>query len=536
MIILIDNYDSFVYNIYQYILEFDSDIRCFRNDEISLDEIRALNPTHIVLSPGPGHPSESGVCLEILKSDLNVPIFGVCLGMQAAALAFGGEISRLEVPLHGKSDEIEVSQSGVIFDGLPAKFNVMRYHSLHISRLPECFEILAKSPLDDTIMAIRHKDKPIFAVQFHPESYFSEYGKKIIENFINFKKQEQKTENEPTNFAHFMIKLQNNFPLDSDDFSVICKALNDKTYDIVQLAALLVLISEKSLYPKSLAALVRNILKYSITYNDKSPIFDIVGTGGDRLKTINVSTTSAFILASLGVKVAKHGNKAITSKSGSSDVLSYLNVPLKSSIKEQRELLQNSGLSFFHAPLFHKLVGEVREVRNRLKIGSVFNILGPLLNPNLGLQTQLVGNYLKDVNELIAKTLLELGRKHAIVAHGLDGMDEITICDETLIHEVKNGEIFEYKITPEQFGFKRALHSDIVGGDASENGEILKATLKGEIKDARRDIVVLNSMFGLYVAGFAKSPLEAKSVIENAIDSGKAYDFFLKYTGNLGEN
>lgn len=536
MILLIDNYDSFVFNICQYIKEMCTDeVRYVRNDKITLEEIRALNPTHIILSPGPKHPKDSGICLEIIKSNLDIPILGICLGHQAIAFTFGGEIKQLEIPLHGKSSRIEIYNNGVLFDGLPKNFEVMRYHSLYADEksLPKEFEILAKSQNDDIIMAFKHKEKAIFGIQFHPESYFTQYGKKIIENFINYNRQnEQNKEQKVSNFAPFMIKLQNNFPLDGSDYEIICKALNDKEYDIVQLAGLLVLISEKSLYPDSLAAFVRNILHYSTTYNDPTPMFDIVGTGGDRLKTINISTTTSFILASLGVKVAKHGNRAITSKSGSSDALAALGIPLKSNLIDIRELLDKKGLAFFHAPLFHKITAEVKEVRDRLKVGTVFNMLGPLLNPNLSLTNQMAGNYLEDVNELMAKTLQILGRKHALVVHGMDGMDEITLCDETLIHEVRDDKIFEYRITPEQFGFTRAFHKDIEGSTGEENAKILKATLRGEINGAKFDIVVLNAMFGLYCADIVKTPMEAKEIILEAIYSGKVWKFYENYTAN----
>ncbi|MCI6988216.1 MAG: anthranilate phosphoribosyltransferase [Campylobacter sp.] len=527
MILIIDNYDSFVYNIYQYIKQMSSDsVMCVRNDKITLDEIKELNPTHIVLSPGPKHPKDSGVCLEILRADLNIPILGVCLGHQAIGLVFGAKIKQLKVPKHGKTSEIEILSKDDLFKGLSDKFSVMRYHSLYVDELPPCLEVSARSLDDGVVMAYRHKFKPIFGVQFHPESYFSEYGKKIIENFINFNKE---SKNSMTNYAPYMTKLQKGYPLDSSDYEVICESLANKDYDIVQLAGLLVLISEKSLYPDSLAALVKNILKYSVTYRDDSGYFDIVGTGGDKLKTINVSTTTAFILASLGVKVAKHGNMAVTSKSGSSDTLKALGIPMSKSIKENKNLIAKNGLAFFHAPLFHKITAEVKEVRNRLGIGTVFNILGPLLNPNLDLTYQVAGNYLEEVNELMAKTLMLLGRKHALVVHGMDGMDEISLCDETLIHEVKDGKIIEYSVNPEQFGFRRAFHKDVEGGDATTNAEILKATLRGQIDGPKLDIVVLNAMFGLYCADKVASPMEAKPIILEAIKSKKVWNFFENY-------
>ncbi|MCD8213250.1 MAG: anthranilate phosphoribosyltransferase [Campylobacter sp.] len=532
MILLIDNYDSFVFNIEQYVKELsDEDVLSVRNDKITLDEIRRLNPSKIILSPGPKHPKDSGICLEIQKSDLNVPILGICLGHQAIGLVAGASIKCLKKPFHGKTSRINVLEKSPLFDGLADSFEVMRYHSLYVDNLPSNLKPLAMSE-DGVIMALGDIKRPIFGIQFHPESYFTQYGKKIIENFLKIGQIAQPAEPKIVNLAQYMIKLQKGFPLDGEDYETICAAINAKEYDIVQLAGLLVLISEKSLYPASVAALVKNILKYSATYNDSSDMFDIVGTGGDRLKTINVSTTVAFILAALGVKVAKHGNKAITSQSGSSDTLSALGVKLSPTIEENRQRLLRDGLAFFHATFFHKITAEVKQVRDRLKIGTVFNMLGPLLNPNLSLKFQMVGNYLEEVNELMAQTLMQLGRKHAIVVHGMDGMDEITLCDETLIHEVKDGKIIEYKITPEQFGFKRAFHSDIQGGASDENAEILKATLRGEISGAKFDIVVLNAMFALYVAGKVKSPMQAKEPILEVIKSGKAYEFFKNYVEN----
>lgn len=331
------------------------------------------------------------------------------------------------------------------------------------------------------------------------------------------------------NLAPFMTKLQKGFALDGADYEQIFSALMSKEYDIIQLAGLLVLISEKSLYPDSLCALVQNILRYSNTFNDAQAMFDIVGTGADGLKTINISTTVSFILASLGVKVAKHGNGAISSQSGSSNTLQAIGIKLDSDINALRDLLAKKGLAFFHAPFFHKAVGEVAPVRKRLKIGTVFNVLGPLLNPNTALTHQIMGNYLEEVNFLLAQTLMKLGRTHALVVHGMDGMDEISLCDETLIHELKDGHIYEYRITPEQFGFKRAFHTDIQGGDSAQNAKILQDTLKGDLKGAKRDIVVLNAMFALYTADKAKSPSDAKFIIEDALDSGRAWEFYQNY-------
>ena len=387
---------------------------------------------------------------------------------------------------------------------------------------------------------MEHKSKNIFGIQFHPESFFTEYGKNMIRNFLNIEVSENLQNNKNfenskkkgnfENMDKYLKKLQENIALTDTDFREICKIIDDKSYDIVQLGALLVLISEKSLYPESLTAFVNNILEYSTTFEDETPMIDVCGTGGDGFKTINISTAVAFILGAMGVTVAKHGNRAISSKSGSSDVLDKLGVPLEKSLATQIEKLHKKNLAFFHAPFFHKLVGEVREVRSHLGIRTVFNILGPLLHPNTKLQYQLVGLYHEPVHRLYAETLQLLGREHALVVRGNDGLDEITICDDTKIIEVKGDQILEYTISPESFGFKRAFHSEIEGGTAEENAEILKRILKGEEKSAKFDIVVLNAMFGLYTANVVDHPAKAKDMVLEAIESGKVYEFYKNYT------
>ena len=537
MILLIDNYDSFVFNVAQYLGELtDEEVRTVRNDQLTLAEIRALKPSRIVLSPGPKHPKDSGICLEILKEITDIPILGICLGHQAFGLVHGATVKRLEVPLHGKTSVLTVTEpQSVLFKGLPQQFSVMRYHSLYVDKdtLPQELIITALSD-DGVIMALQHKTKPIHSIQFHPESFFTEYGKNILKNFLIGTQAVQSVQNTQEKakayanevFKTALKKLQENQPLGDSDFKQICEVLHSKQYDIVQLGALLVLISEKSLYPESLTAFVRNILAYSTTFADPRPMIDLCGTGGDGLKTINISTTVAFIVAALGVKVAKHGNRSVTSQSGSTDVLGELGIAMESNLMKQLDSLEKNGLAFFHAPFFHNLVGEVREVRQRLGIRTVFNVLGPLLHPNTKLKYQLVGLYHEPVMRLYAETLQLLGREHALVVRGNDGLDEISICDETKIVEVKGKQILEYTIAPEMFGFKRAFHTDIQGGTPTENAEILRRTLKGEERGAKADIVILNAMFALYTANVVKHPAEAKPLIEEALRSGKVWNYY----------
>jgi anthranilate synthase component 2 len=185
MIIMIDNYDSFTYNLYQYIGTINPDIEVYRNDKITVDEVLAKKPDHIILSPGPGFPAEAGICIDLIKAAGDIPILGVCLGHQAIGEAFGGKIVHAPRIMHGKSDIAELDESCPLFEGLGKTAEVGRYHSLVIDQnsLPECLNVIAKSD-DGCIMGVKHKQKNIYGIQFHPESVLTPNGMKMIENFL----------------------------------------------------------------------------------------------------------------------------------------------------------------------------------------------------------------------------------------------------------------------------------------------------------------------------------------------------------------
>lgn len=187
MILMIDNYDSFTYNIVQYCLELGADLKVIRNDELSVEEIEKLNPEKIIISPGPATPNDAGVCLDVIKYFADKkPIFGICLGHQSIAQVFGGKVIRAKNMMHGKTSKIEVINDTVIFKGLPKEFTETRYHSLTVQKedLPENIIVTSKSLDDDEIMSLEIKDKKIYGVQFHPESIMSEYGYEMIDNFL----------------------------------------------------------------------------------------------------------------------------------------------------------------------------------------------------------------------------------------------------------------------------------------------------------------------------------------------------------------
>ena len=185
MIVLIDNYDSFTYNLYQYLGEF-TEVKIFRNDEVTIEELRQLKPKGIVISPGPGRPEDAGISIEIIRNfGDDIPVLGICLGHQAIAAAFGGKVLGAKEIFHGKSSNIQV-RGDDIFEGISRKLEVMRYHSLVVDRgtLPKELEVIAETTEDNVIMAIRHKTKKIYGLQFHPESVFTPKGKRMIKNFV----------------------------------------------------------------------------------------------------------------------------------------------------------------------------------------------------------------------------------------------------------------------------------------------------------------------------------------------------------------
>jgi anthranilate synthase component 2 len=188
MILMIDNYDSFTYNIVQYCLELGADLKVIRNDELTIEEIEALHPEKIIISPGPATPNEAGVCLDVIKYFADkVPILGICLGHQAIGQAFGGDVVKAPNMMHGKTSQIEVVNPSCIFEGLPKEFTQTRYHSLIVKKdtMPDIIEPLAYSKDDNELMALKIKGKNIYGVQFHPESVMSEYGKEILKNFLD---------------------------------------------------------------------------------------------------------------------------------------------------------------------------------------------------------------------------------------------------------------------------------------------------------------------------------------------------------------
>lgn len=249
-------------------------------------------------------------------------------------------------------------------------------------------------------------------------------------------------------------------------------------------------------------------------------VLDIVGTGGDEAFTFNISTVSAFVIAAAGVPVAKHGNRSVSSKCGAADVLETLGVKLNLTAEQNGKVLSNTGICFMFAPVYHASMKHAAPVRREMGTRTIFNILGPLANP-ASATLQLLGVYNKALMEPLAKTLMNLGVKRALVVHGDDGLDEITLTCDTQVYEIKDGQINHYSLNPREFGLELCAIGDITGGDSLTNADITKAVLGGE-KSARRDIVLLNAGACLFIAGKADSIATGVALAAQTIDSGAA--------------
>lgn len=534
MILLIDNYDSFTYNLYQAIGVMNKDIEVYRNDEITLDEIEKLAPQAIIVSPGPAYPKDAGISVDVIKTfSGRIPILGVCLGHQSIAEAFGGNIIHAKKQLHGKQTDIFIDNKATIFTGLKDTIKAARYHSLIVDdkTLPECLEVIGKDD-EGQIMALKHKEHSTYGVQFHPESILTaEVGNIILENFlknvagIEIEKSFVKplADNERVELKPYIAKVIEGKHLTQEEArNAIDIIMSDKATN-AQTAALLTAMRMNVETPEEIAGCAQGMRGKMTKVPHDMPVLEIVGTGGDLANSFNISTTSAFVISANGQAVAKHGNRSVSSKSGAADVLEALGVKIASTPKQASKCLSEVGMSFLFAQSYHKAMRFVGPVRGQIGIRTVFNILGPLTNP-ANAEYNIIGVYEERLIPIVAEVLLKLGVKHSLVIHGDDGLDEFSISDGTTGCEINNGKITEFHITPEEVGLKRGKKEDIVGGSAMVNARITKGILSGEITDAKRDIVLLNSGAALYICGKAKSIKDGVKLAAETIDSGKALE------------
>ena len=328
-----------------------------------------------------------------------------------------------------------------------------------------------------------------------------------------------------------IIKLTNKENLSYEEAKAVMNEIMSGEASDVQKRAYLTALTMKGETIDEITGSAEEMRNHAVQLSHEGDVLEIVGTGGDKSDSFNISTTSSLVIASAGVPVAKHGNRAASSKSGAADVLESLGVNITISPRKSAELLQNIGICFLFAQSYHTAMKYVGPIRKELGIRTIFNILGPLANP-ASANLQVMGVYDESLVEPLAKVLSNLGVKRALVVYGQDRLDEISASAETSVCEVKDGTFKSYTISPEQFGLTRCKKEELTGGTPDENAAITKAVLAGE-QGARRTAVVLNAGAGLYVAGKADSIEAGVRLAEELIDSGKAekkLEEFVKYS------
>lgn len=318
-------------------------------------------------------------------------------------------------------------------------------------------------------------------------------------------------------------QLLNKKDLTNLEMQLVMQEILSGSTETADIVAFLTSLSNKGETVEELTAAVNVMLKYvKPIIVDKQNILDTCGTGGDKKGTFNISTICAFVASGAEVTVAKHGNRSISSKCGSADILEALGVNINMDEIKIKKCLEEIGIAFLFAPNLHPAIHYVMPARKQIAQKTMFNILGPLINPARA-TNQLIGVYSKAWVKPLAQVLHNLGTKHVLVVHGADGLDEVTTTDKTFVAEMVSGALKEYEIKPEDFGFKRANINELLGGSILENVKIAKDILIGE-KTSKRDIVLLNAGCAIYAADKAKTIAEGIKLAEKSIDTGAALE------------
>lgn len=323
--------------------------------------------------------------------------------------------------------------------------------------------------------------------------------------------------------APILAKVSDNFNLDRTEVFPVVDAINRGELSDVQIAGFLVGLTTKGPTVSEVAAIAEAMRRVAvpITVNVEGELSDTCGTGGG-LTTFNVSSANAILSAAGGVKVAKHGSRSISSSSGSADVLEALGINIDPSPERAAHLIETVGVSFLHAPTFHPIMGRVFGPENELGIKSIFfTIIGPLLNP-AGARNHSMGVYKPELVSMMAQVVAEMDFNHVLIAHGLDGLDELSLLGRTSLADVHRGAITYYEVAPEDFGFARCSIEDIAGGTPERNAQIIRDIFTGRETGPRRDFLLLNSGATLYINDKAESIADGVALARQLIDSGAA--------------
>jgi anthranilate synthase/phosphoribosyltransferase len=527
MIVVIDNYDSFTYNLVQELGEMGAEITVFRNDETTVDNIRQLYPSHIVISPGPGTPADSGISNEVIREfGPEIPTLGVCLGHQCIGQVFGGRVVNASRLMHGKTSRIHHNNHS-LFSGVPNDFVATRYHSLMVDTpLPTALHPIAHSE-ENELMGLCHERFPIFGLQFHPESILTDVGRQILANFLAFRPGQQSALQPPVlsmlDIKAALHRVIAGESLSAEEAEVVMEQIMNGAATSAQIAAFITALRLKGETVDEITGCARAMRRCATPVRPKRrDLIDTCGTGGDGSGTFNISTTVAFVVAGAGLGVAKHGNRSVSSRSGSADVLETLGVRLDLTPMQIAQAIDEVGVGFLFAPRLHPAMKYAIGPRREIGIRTVFNVLGPLINP-AGAGRQLLGVFDAKLVEPLANVLADLGSERAMVVHGAGGLDELSTTGCNQVSFLADGQISSFTLDPASLGLRSVRLQELLGGDAPANAKLTQRVLSGEL-GAHRDVVLLNAAAALVVGGAAQDLREGLSRAAHAIDTGAARD------------
>lgn len=521
MFLLIDNYDSFTYNLVQAFYGLGKKPVVLTNDDPRILEL-ATSPElkEVCISPGPSNPENAGLCLEFLKRlPAGIPVLGVCLGHQILGHFAGAEVTRAPYVMHGKCSEIVHDGTG-LFEGLPNPMKVGRYHSLVVISKEDSpnslFTVTARGP-EGEVMALRYNDRPWVGIQFHPESILTPDGITLLSHFPD---SVLPSGHKEKRISHILDTLASGQNLTAAQAAEAFSDVMDGRMTTSQAGSFLMGLRMKGETPLELAHAVSIGLSRAVRVDGiDERCIDVVGTGGDGKSSFNCSTATSLTLAGMGYKVIKHGNRAVSSSSGSADVLEALGFPLDIEPEDVHSMLDSRNFAFLFAPRFHPSFRNVGAVRKELGIRTLFNLLGPLINPARPSHV-LLGVARPEILDLYIETLKQSHVSKGAVVYGAGGYDELTPIGPNRAIILDHGKTQELVIDPADYGIKPCSEEDLAVHSKEEALAVIKEILAGKGPQAMMDMVALNTGLAVYLLENGESLAACMAKAKEAVATG----------------
>ncbi len=539
MILLIDNYDSFSYNLYQMIGEMEPDIKVIRNDAMTAEEVLDMEPSAIILSPGPGRPADAGICEDVVKTCAGrIPILGVCLGHQAICEAFGGMIVHAKELMHGKQSDTRLSRWSLLFKGLPEKVKVARYHSLAVrpDTLPKSLRVSAVAE-DGEIMAVEHERAPVFGLQFHPESIMTAEGAIILKNFLAIAESFPRKTKKETSYKEvqpyvppvmkkeekkglFITKavseLINEGALSPETGKKALSEITEQEAGDIQISSFLTAMSAKGITDDEILMTAEALRAGGGDIEHSPELMDLRYTSPYGVEFFDVFTAAAFVTAAAGIKVLQLADDAGHEGYSSEECYEKLGADITGGPAAAAAALSRANMAAIPVREGFGIFKGAVPARSHLSVNTLFDAAEAVLHPAFPAM-RLMGARDQKKAERLLKLLASTGVKKAIVLSGQDGSGMLSLMAPTNIFELTDGNVSVHMVRPEDFGFKRCAKEEIAGGTPEKNAELIRAVLGGK-KGAPLNAVILNAGAALHMArgiSLADGIKEAQVIIES---------------------